>query len=154
MYYVWKNLSMKGYFMRKSFSLILMALCLGVSDVQAKSALLDKCIEQHYMSDREMAKCMDDESERIWLQIKKKFNSIAATKYFDLWTENIGRERYAIMYKNMEDLRDYFCSLYGYAFTQDKGTISVVQRSQCILKMNERYLKDIDKIIEAFRQNS
>jgi len=129
----------------------LAAVLLAVSAVEAKADLYQECLDKNYMSDTAMAGCGEDEAARVMVQIKKRMNSIAATAYFNNW--NTDRKDFNNLLDDWEKFRDKYCSLYGYTYTQGQGTISSLQTSSCKVDMNERFLTDVEAIVNIYKEN-
>lgn len=117
---------------------------------QAKADLYKECLDKNYMDDKEMAKCNDDEATRIMGEIRKKINSIAATSYFNNWDPS--KKEFKSLLTNWETLRNQYCDLYGYTFTQGMGTISALQTSKCNVDMNKRFLDDLDHVVNIYQE--
>lgn len=119
---------------------------------QAKADLYQECLDKNYMNDKEMAKCNDDEATRIMGEIRKKMNSIAATSYFNNWDPS--KKEFKDLLNNWETLRNQYCDLFGYTFTQGTGSISDLQTSKCNVDMNKRFLDDLESIVNVYRENA
>lgn len=131
--------------------------CLAISfaallATQAKADLYQECLDKNYMNDKEMAKCNDDEATRIMGEIRKKMNSIAATSYFNNWDPS--KKEFKDLLNNWETLRNQYCDLFGYTFTQGTGSISDLQTSKCNVDMNKRFLDDLESIVNVYRENA
>ena len=119
--------------------------------INAHASLYEECLDKNYMSDNAMAGCNDDEANRIMAQIRKRMNSIAATRYFNNWASS--KDDFNKLLSEWEKFRDDYCSLNGYAYTQGKGTISVLQTSKCRIDMNKRFLDDVEMIVKIYQEN-
>ena len=84
-------------------------------------------------------------------QVRKRVNSIAATSYFNDW--NSSRKDLKQLMEDWETFRDKYCSLYGYTYTQGKGTISALQTAKCKINMNKRFLDDVEAIVNIYKDN-
>ena len=133
--------------MQKTLS-CLFAASVALSAQIAKADLYQECLDKHYMSDKEMAKCSDDEATRIMGEIRKKMNSIAATSYFNNWASS--KKEYNELLNNWETFRKQYCDLLGYTYTQGLGTISILQTATCNVDMNKRFLQDVENIINVY----
>ena len=137
--------------MKKSLGcLVVSSFALFASSAQAD--LYQECLDKNYMSDKEMARCNDDEATRIMGEIRKKVNSMAATNYFNNWDP--AKKNFKVLLSNWDNLRNEYCDLYGYTYTQGLGTISILQTSKCNLDMNKRFLDDLENIVNIYRENS
>lgn len=137
--------------MQKTFGCLLAA-SVALSAQIAKADLYQECLDKNYMSDKEMAKCSDDEAKRIMGEIRKKINSIAATSYFNNWAPS--RKQYNDLLENWETFREQYCDLLGYTYTQGMGTISILQTATCNVDMNKRFLQDIENVINVYKDNA
>ena len=142
----------KGSYMLKKNLGCLVVSSLALLPIQARADLYQECLDKNYMSDRDMASCNNDEATRIMGEIRKKMNSIASTGYFNNWSPS--KKGFQEILQNWENLRDQYCDLYGYAYTQGMGTISVLNTSQCKVDMNQRFLTDLDNIINVYKENA
>lgn len=137
--------------MKKTFGCLLsVAAALYAQNAQAD--LYQECLDKNYMSDKEMAKCSDDEATRIMGEIRKKINSIAATSYFNNWAPS--RKQYNELLDNWDKFRSQYCDLLGYTYTQGMGTISILQTATCNVDMNNRLLQDIENVITVYKENA
>ena len=124
---------------------------LTVAAVNAQADIYEECLDKNYMSVTAMAGCGEDEAVRIMTQVRKRVNSIAATNYFNDWNSN--RKDLPQLMTDWETFRDKYCSLYGYTYTQGKGTISALQTAKCKIDMNKRFLDDVEAIINIYKDN-
>ena len=146
-----KSCLRKDGFMQKKLGSLAAAFLL-VAAANAKAAdLYEECLDKNYMSDTAMAGCSEDEALRVMAQVRKRVNSIAATSYFNDWKSS--RKDLKQLMEDWETFRDKYCSLYGYTYTQGKGTISALQTAKCKINMNKRFLDDVEAIVNIYKDN-
>lgn len=104
------------------------------------------------LSDNDMVACTDAETSRVMRKLQSRYNMVATNKYFISWNDKTlsAAQNFQLLFRQWVEYRDKYCSLYGYTFAKDQGTLSAVQKSQCLLDMTNRFSTDVDAIIKVY----
>lgn len=102
--------------------------------------------------DSDITKCNNAETARVMRSLQSRYNSLASNKYFTQWNDKTlaSSQNFQMLLRQWVDYRDKYCSLYGYTFSQGQGTITEVQKSQCMLDLTNRFAKDVEAIIRIY----
>ena len=88
-------------------------------------------------------------------------NAAFKEKHADKWNKDyicqaglFVKKEFKDLLNNWETLRNQYCDLFGYTFTQGTGSISDLQTSKCNVDMNKRFLDDLESIVNVYRENA
>lgn len=102
--------------------------------------------------DSDIVECNNAETARVMRRLQSRYNALVRNKYFASWNDKTltPAQNFQLLFRQWVDYRDKYCSLYGYTFSQNQGTISKVQTSQCLLDLTNRFSKDVESVISVY----
>ena len=71
---------------------------------------------------------------------------------FTQWNDQTlsSSQNFQTLLKQWIDYRNKYCSLYSYTFSQGIGTITDVQKSQCMLDLTNRFASNVEAIVKIY----
>ena len=111
----------------------------------------DSCMN-NAQGDFDIAKCNNDEVSREMRKIQSRLSSIMTNKYFTQWNDQTlsSSQNFQTLLKQWIDYRNKYCSLYSYTFSQGIGTITDVQKSQCMLDLTNLFASNVEAIVKIY----
>lgn len=108
-----------------------------------------ECMDENYMTDAGLTKCANEEANRIMADAQKRVNTMAGHRYFKPWVDE--KHNFKDFLNSWTAYRDYYCHLYGFAFTQNKDTYGALQEARCKITMNQQFRKDIESVVKTYQ---
>ena len=127
--------------------------CISLSANNLMAAEYDDCLAKA-MNDSEIAMCNNSETARIMRRIQSRYKALSSNKYFTSWNDKTlsAAQNFQSLFNQWVEYRDRYCSLLGYTFDQGKGTVGMVQTSQCLLDVTNRFASDVEAVISVYNK--
>lgn len=140
-----------GFMMHRYFALAALWASVACAFPALASSDYDSCMN-NAQGDFDIAKCNNDEVSREMRKIQSRLSSIMTNKYFTQWNDQTlsSSQNFQTLLKQWIDYRNKYCSLYSYTFSQGIGTITDVQKSQCMLDLTNRFASNVEAIVKIY----
>lgn len=137
--------------MRNALITTLFLASMSVSASALAATTYDVCMA-NAQGDFDIAKCNNEEAAREMRKIQSRVSSLMTNKYFTQWNDQTlsSSQNFQSLLKQWVDYRNKYCSLYSYTFSQGIGTITDVQKSQCMLDLTNRFSQNIEAIVKIY----
>lgn len=117
------------------------------------AAEYDDCLSRA-INDSEIAMCNNSETARVMRRIQSRYKALSSNRYFTSWNDKTlsAAQNFQSLFNQWLEYRDRYCSLLGYTFDQGKGTVGMVQTSQCLLDVTNRFASDVEAVIAVYNK--
>ena len=133
----------------KKFTWLLLG-CFCISSNVYASDEYTRCLDLNYKTDQGLAKCANDEVNRIMVELDKRYSVVAQHKYFRPW--NNASHSFNDLKSAWIKYRDDYCNVLGYSVNQDNGTQGLISEARCRLSETFRFRDAVEDLVKNYQK--
>lgn len=137
--------------MNKKLGICCLAVMMAVSTA-VRADVVDDCINNSDKSDDAYSRCWLDEAKRLGVEIKDKYEQLAANKLAAEWNKGNGMFKGNLkdMYDSWIAYRNRFCSLLGVAGHYETGESKAFHQALCLVNISKKHNQELSGLLSTF----
>ena len=109
-----------------------------------------RCLDSNYQTSTGLAKCANEETNRIMAELEKRYGVVAGHKYFLPWNNTL--HNFADLKTAWIKYRDDYCNLLGYSELHAQNDYGHVSEARCRLRETLKFREDIENLVKNYQK--